>query len=846
MMIRQFLLFAALASVFTQQAMASSDLVILPPNDDFKTTCKPTLPLDHGLDAENLRKKELSNLTPSQLSGLLNLYSRGYGNTAPDYDYTRRIIEYVSALPTTSQYQDVRHDALFTKYRMLYRGNGYPRDLNAAQAVLDELLQDPTSNRGKVYNRYGDLFFHQKNYNKAAEFHKNAIIEGEVSSYSRLAEIYYRKHVPATEEQINTAIRNAQNTALQRIAIGDCAALSWMGLMYDYMEGLPNSERYAMAWHEKAAMTDDPRAKLRYAAMLQRSGNNFSKHQIIRLWYDAAKLGNARAMFLLGEHYLLNEENKQDKAIEWLEVAAKYRNLKAAELLARIYKGHYGVQADPTKRRVWLEIAAQHEHVKSNILDTLAAIYETDDTVPPAKLLALYEKSAQLGSDHAYIKLGDSYRYGIGRPAEPTRALRYYRLAASNGKSRAMDKLADAYICEIGKPKDEQKADFWMQQRDYYSMEAALAPFYATLEQRKALSAKQVEDLRFIMVTRKNPHAMLALGVHYSLAGESSLAQEWIDKALAADERKDTQYKVHYQLGKFYHDGLMLEDNKAKGLELIERSAQAGNNSAYNTLGHIYREQGQADKAVHNYHEAAKRGKSSSYGKMFEIYKEQNKLDAAKAIMVKAAKMGNVDAMLTLAKGYDKDGWMQTPDAAKARSWFKEAIAHFPCDEDDIETIAKSYKKGKNGAPKDVATAKLWAERIDLSDDAIAETNSLDALISAALTFKDNKATEQSNAAFNQLRTLAESGDTQALFALANISLTRLTAGIDNTPDIAIYWLEQSANKGDTAAMAHLGNLYLSGSYVETSRENAIIWLEKAAASGDMGAAKKLQILGKN
>lgn len=845
-MIRRTFLFAAFALLlpFAQAGAAESDLVVLPPDYDFKKLCKPTPEPTDGLDLEALRKKKISSIKLSTLVDLMKLYSRGHRDIAPDYDYAISIIDYITKRGITPKTRDAYYEAQFTKYYMTYRGRGYPRDVNGAKAILEKLA---AAGLTKAYNRLGDFYLDQRNYNKAVEYHKNAVIDGEVSSYFRLAEIYYRQYVKVSQEQVELATRNAQNVALQRIALGDCAGLSWIGLMYDYMEGLPDSATYALKWHEKAAMTDDPRTKLRLARLIQRGyATEASSEKILPLWMEASELGSHRAMFLLGEHYLLNEEDKKQSAIAWLEKSAEHRNLKAAELLARIYEGRYGIKADVAERRKWLELAAKHQHVKKQTLDKLAQLYETSSDVSAKTLLGLYKRSALLGSARAYIKLGDSYRYGIGQDSSPAKALRYYRLAANNGKTEAMEALADAYRCEIGKPYDEQKIDFWANQIRYFSAGAVIEPIYASIRKNGILSESDLEKLRFLVVTRNSPDAMIALGAYYYKNGDKDEANEWFDKALAVDIQQDKEYKSHYQLGALYYTGDVFPINKTRGLELMQQSANAGNNSAHKALGDIANDKGQYDKAIQYYNDAARLGKISAYTNLYELYEKQDNTAKALENLIKAARHNDVNAMLKLAKGYSKHNWMQPQDNKKSAYWFKQAVAHHPCDPDDIENVAKSYHEGKNGAPKDVAKAELWIKRMMvIAPKTLGDTDDLATLAEIAAQTALGANPEDAEKAYRKIVALAESDNPEALEIMSELSIARLHSESDTNIKETILWLERSAAQGNVDAMMHLANLYISGFYVKESQNDAVEWLTKAKNAGSIIASKRLDIITK-
>jgi hypothetical protein len=90
-----------------------------------------------------------------------------------------------------------------------------------------------------------------------------------------------------------------------------------------------------------------------------------------------------------------------------------------------------------------------------------------------------------------------------------------------------------------------------------------------------------------------------------------------------------------------------------------------------------------------------------------------------------------------------------------------------------------------------------------------------------------------------QLRTAAEGGDPEAMFALAsNLAALEEPDSLESAA-----WLQKAAEKGCVEAMGTLGAWHFEGRHVAKSQTLARQWLEKAAKAGDSDARHMLASL---
>jgi len=828
---------AVLALMCARPALATGDVGILPPDLDYKKVCIPPESLQKDDFNWTGKTAATSGLPPERLIKIAQLYYNGSGETPPDYQRASDIVEYLLV-----HGGDVRNEALFLKYDMLLKGRWFPQNTNMAKAILDELIRN---NDAKAHSRYGDLYVDEGDYIKAAEHYKKAFMAGEPTASLSLAYLYHDKKIPATDAEIDAAIMQAQDAAMQYLVRGNCHALTLFGLMYGRLNNLPRFEYYSAKWFEKAALIDEIAPKLALATIIQRGYVlPYDEKRILELWREAAALGSDRAMFLLGEHAFLNHKSDDDlkNAVVWFEKAAARRNIKAMEMLASLYDGRYASLKDRAKERKWLETAIEHEDVKDFTIMKLADIYEEDANILPEKIVALYMKAAGKGNNDAFLKLGEAYRYGAGVDAAPAKALRYYRLAASNGQTLAMEALKQAYECGVGADKDPQKTAFWKNQIEYFEGASVLDEGYRFLlapTEDKDKRAKVEESLTLMAVGRDNIEAMVLLGLFFEKVGETEKSEKWLKKALTKDEEDKKDFTAHALLGQITLEGKYKKADSDKALPMLEKARAAGNAGAANTLGKWYKGHGDMARAEGYFVAAGEHGKPSAFIKLAEISIDRKDTAAAIAYLERASRYHEIGAMLKLAEGYSEGGWVDTPDPAKANEWFDKALSSHPCKAADTLAIAKAYLEGRYGLAKNEQEAGKWLgglAELDPEDKDSLKVSRM--ILSSSLTMSPQK----QEIALTLLKKAAAEGDVESATFLAGLYMEKSFAG--HNSEEAFQWMTKSAENGDIVSMMELSNMYMSGYGVPPSVETATLWLKKASAAGSDEATQRLKKMG--
>ena len=815
---------------------ASQKIGIFPPELDYKKICVQERPLTKDNFDWTGKTVANSGLTDAQLSKRLKLYYHGSGSIPPNYQLAYDIAEHLIKSPT----KEMQMDGLSVEYDMLLKGRYLPQNNLKAKAVLDKLiaLGDATA-----YSRYGDLYMSEANYAKAAEFYRKAYTGGEKTAAIKLAYLYHDKKILVSDEEIINAIKLAEEATMQYLTQGNCHALTLFGAMYARLNNYPNTDLLSAKWFEKAALLDDPSAKLSLAEVIQRGFRiSYDKARILELWREAADLGSDRAMYLLGEAGLLDAKNDKEieEAISWLTKAIQRRNLQAMQLLAGVYDGRYPAFKDAAKQQKILEDLAVYPEAKDKALMQLAALYEKDGTIPREKIFDLYLRAAGKGNKTAYLKLGDAYRYGIGVKEDPVRSLRYYRLAAAGGDTTAMKALKEEYQCGVGISNNPKQVRFWSSQLDYFDSASVIDAGYAAVLSpvTDADAKKKLQtNMMLLAVSRSDVEAMILLGLMHERDGDKKKAQEWYQKAFELDKIKQDDYSGTALLGEITLEGEYRAKNEEEGIKMLLEAASHGNTSAENALGEWYMAKGQIDQAISHFKLASKDGKPSTQMGLAKAYIKKNQVPDAIAIFEDLAARHNVKAMIKLAEGYDKDGWIGTEDSVKARDWFNKAAKSSPCEISEFLSIIEVYRDGKFGIEKNPAEAEKW---LSLTGDMVPD-NDKDRmkLAKAILTSALIKDEAKRNAALSLLEQMADRNNREALSFLSQLYLDKNFAGYN--PDKALIWITRDAENGGVNSMMELANMYASGYGVPASVEKAVYWLEKASAAGNVEAKQRLQ-----
>jgi len=191
--------------------------------------------------------------------------------------------------------------------------------------------------------------------------------------------------------------------------------------------------------------------------------------EIIQL-RNAAELGDANAMFKLGEVYFYGDGVADDAnvAVEWYCEAAKAGQTDAMYELGTLYELGWGVIEDANEAAKWYgnAIASYAKNAETGNSDAMFKLGEMYDlgmgvTQDANTALEWYHKASDAGNTEAMYELGDAYYFGERVEQDYVKALEWFQKAAEDGSSDAMYKVGLMYETGKGVNKDYEQAKGW-------------------------------------------------------------------------------------------------------------------------------------------------------------------------------------------------------------------------------------------------------------------------------------------------------------------------------------------------------------------------------------------------
>ena len=213
---------------------------------------------------------------------------------------------------------------------------------------------------------------------------------------------------------------------------GSAEAMYRLGRMHEEGRGsLTNDYKAALVWYKKALEKKHPATMNHVATMfMTRQGVDMDFEKAVKLYEEAAKLGNTDAMLNLGvlHEYGLVFKKDYKEAVKLYEKAAEGGNAAALKLLGEVYADEFG---EYKGLRDW------------------------------KKVVPSYEKAAAIGSTEAMVKLGDIYMTSgpyVIKWAKPDqkKAFGLYKKALSRGNGDAAGRIMRNFMKKGSEPDDPE------------------------------------------------------------------------------------------------------------------------------------------------------------------------------------------------------------------------------------------------------------------------------------------------------------------------------------------------------------------------------------------------------
>ena len=490
-------------------------------------------------------------------------------------------------------------------------------------------------------------------------------------------------------------------------------------------------------------------------------------------WFSAAaKQNNVDAIVMLAEYQLkgILVEKNEKAAFETFVQAVDKGSVAAMLRLGRCYEGGLGVEQNLTTAYMWYMKFAQKHPVTgkkeaqriekvANVWDKalkennpeaqfLLAEYYSEDTPGLKKDLkksfALYKKAAEQGHVEAMFKLTGCYAKGKGVDQDIPSAIDWCKKAADKNHGNALFEMGRLYQQGIAVTQNLTTA------YDYFD-KAEIAKF------NRATQAKA--EIATIAQCWQNAYDgdaanQYKLAVCYfkgiGIEKNNTVAQQWLEKS-AAQKYSEAQYdlaviymldkspekikqafelltqaaaknhiKAMVKLGECYYNGLGVEDDYEKAIELWEKAIKENNSDAMYLLG-VYRSTGRGffnsgkdwDKALDLWEKASALGHKDASYKLANYYKEE-KEDFNKSLkyFAKAAKQGHLQAMYIYGEYAYKQG-LQDEGLALIKYAAEKGNA------DAVKFVNEVNKSQKQSKPNPVRQSSSTQENVSVRNNRV-------------------------------------------------------------------------------------------------------------------------------
>ena len=403
-----------------------------------------------------------------------------------------------------------------------------------------------------------------------------------------------------------------------------------LGWRYYFGNDVEQNFKEAVKWYTAAAEQGNSEGQWRLGAMyFAGEGVEMNLEKAIDCFIKSAEQGNSEGQWRLGTMYQDGEGVDVDpkKAVELYKASAEQGNSTGMWHLGYMYEFGEGVEADPKKAVELYKASAQQED--STGMWRLGYMYQYGEGVDVdlKKAVELYKASAEQEDSTGMWQLGCMYELGEGVEQSYTEAIKWYEKSAQSNNETGMYFLAQMYHYGTGIEKDLELAEKLYldaiktdpQDADYIH---ALANLYLITKNEPEKALEWYEK----SVELGNPSSMCNLGYMYEngkgvekdlsrafdlykksaelgdCVGASNLgncykngygtevdltlAFQWLEKA-ANSNVNGSEFGM-IKLAFMYLDGIGVEKDTKKALELFEKASSLGNTDAKNILAKLY------------------------------------------------------------------------------------------------------------------------------------------------------------------------------------------------------------------------------------------------------------------
>jgi enhanced entry protein EnhC len=507
--------------------------------------------------------------------------------------------------------------------------------------------------------------------------------------------------------------------------------------------------------------------------------------------------------------------------------------------LGQLYQYGIGVEKSPEQAITYYQLAAEQQEVRSEY--NLGLIYLQGLTTPVdyQKGIDWMTDAAFKGDAFAQYVLANIYENGLkdqmGKVVvQPNHqeAMSMYYLASANHFGNAQYRLADYFVKEknTGLSLIAKQNRNTLIKRLYEGAarqgvaEAVLPLAYYNAMDRDTAKQKQAFAVAKKEAQTGNPLAALLLGIMYergiAVSPDQVEAVYWYQKA-------GNNPVSDFVLGTYLSQGKGLSKDMAKGLALLQHSADSGFSYGNLNLAILKHQQGEA--FLTELDKARQEGNSKAGLLLADYYvleaNDPEKMKQGRDIYQYLAEKGDKEGQLKLAFMLERGLGGEASNALAAQWYTKAAEQGQPAAQ---YLLGHMYQLGKvDGTPNYVETKK-WYEA--------AASHYPQAFV--ALGFVDETVDNNYASAEKYYSSAANMGDAMGQFNLGLIYEYGKGIPVDKQKAKSFFTL--AAQQGHAKAMTQLGGLFFKGVDGKRDDQQALYWYKKAADLGENGALYQL------
>jgi len=444
-------------------------------------------------------------------------------------------------------------------------------------------------------------------------FHK-ASLSGELSGKVGVGLSYLRGSGVAKDEK--KAAQILEETA----GMGDSRGLVYFGECLLNGQGVEKDVNQGVILIRRASETSALGKAI--LGSLYQSGTGVAKDPPVAFenYQEAAYRGSTTGMVLLANAYWNGIGTVVDhrKAVEWYRIGSDYGSAACRGLLGRAYCGGVGVEPDREKGTKLLQEAVEMgdpdsaEYLKG--FGKRRELAEKGDANAQYSLgwdllhgyggpkderqgVEWLEKAYAQGKTEAATRLGNAYLRGEGVKKDFDKAVEFFTVGASRGEAKALCNLGFCFQWAKGVPKDMNRAIHYYQKAvekgdDLSNYFLGLLYHYGTgvpQDYSKALNyylqaASHSEEFNEEIIAQCQTQIGILYFKGLGCPPDRFLAVEWFVKATS---RKRPDPQGLFYLGSALYDGLGVDQDRKKGLQLMREAAAKDSREAIERLKKI-------------------------------------------------------------------------------------------------------------------------------------------------------------------------------------------------------------------------------------------------------------------